>query len=393
MNVYIRALALALARHDVTVDIFTRRTNEQNPQITHLHPRVRVIHVNAGPASPVDKHELYQYLPTLVHNIDAFRKKTGQRYDILHSHYWLSGVAAHHLARIWDIPHITMFHTLARLKVQAAQNNDAEPVLRLEKEQQLIQQASRIIAATDDERTQMLRLCGARPQQAVVIPCGVDLELFQPQDRLAARQQLGLDEQRPVILFAGRLDPFKGPDLFLRAASLMQEDAQVVIVGGKLRGDKEVQALRQQAKELKIQDRVRFLGARPQAEMALVYSAADVTVIPSYHETFGLAAAESLACGTPVVATRAGGLQTIVRHGETGFLVPRCAGFFAERLDALLQDDQMREAMQAASRASIEQFSWEQVATAMLGLYEDVLGEQLCLSGSAEHACCGHRGA
>ncbi|MBO0779590.1 MAG: glycosyltransferase [Ktedonobacteraceae bacterium] len=380
MNVYIRELALALARQNITVDIFTRRTNEHIPQIVSLSPRVRVIHIGTGLAAPIDKNDLYQHLPTFIHNIEAFRKKEGLRYDVLHSHYWLSGVAAHHLARIWDVPHVTMFHTLARLKELASQDTGTEPALRLEMEQRLLQQADRIIAATDDERTQMMRHCGATAQRVTVIPCGVDLTLFQPHSKQAARTQLGLDPQRSVLLFAGRLDPFKGPDLLLRAAALMQEDAQVLIVGGKLSGDKDVRALRQLASELRIRERVSFLGARPQQEMPQFYSAADVTVIPSYHETFGLAAVESLACGTPVVATRAGGLTTVVRHGETGFLVPRCPGFFAERLDTLLRDNELLASMQGASRASVAQFSWEHVAARVRELYEEVSSDMSCLA-------------
>lgn len=379
MNVYIRALALALAEYDLTVDIFTRRTNEHDPQVVYLSPQVRVVHINAGPATPVPKNDLYQHLPTFIHNIEAFRKKEGRRYDVLHSHYWLSGVAAYHLARIWDIPHVTMFHTLARLKVQAVNDNKSESALRLEMEKRQVQRADRIIAATEDERIQMLRHCGATPQCVAVIPCGVDLELFKPYPKQEARARLGLDPQRPILLFAGRLDPFKGPDVLLRAAAMMEEDALVVIVGGKLKGDAELHKLRQLAKELGIQKRVRFLGARPQQEMPLIYSAADVTVMPSYHETFGLAAAESLACGTPVVATRAGGLITVVHHGETGFLVPRCPGFFAERLDTLLRDSELYAGLSNAARDSVILFSWKSVAGQVLELYDEVCNPAPCL--------------
>jgi D-inositol-3-phosphate glycosyltransferase len=262
-----------------------------------------------------------------------------------------------------------MFHTLGRLK-QMANPNELEPPLRLEMEQKLIHHADCLIAATVDERNQMVRHCGAVANQVEVIPCGVDLKLFLPQNRWRARRQLGLKSHHPVVLFAGRLDPFKGPDLLLKAAAMMEEDAQIVIVGGKLSNDKELQQLQKLARELKISHRVRFLGARPQEEMPMIYSAADVTVMPSYHESFGLAAVESLACGTPVVATRAGGLITIVRHGETGFLVPRCPGFFAERLDELLCNTDLRIQMQAAARDSVLQFSWKKIADQVYRTYE-----------------------
>lgn len=369
MNVYMCQLARELAYRDINLDIFTRWTNEETPQIVQMSPRVRVVHIKAGPLSPIHKHDLFQHIPTFVHNIEEFRSHGPLRYEIIHSHYWLSGVAGMHLAEKWDAPHVIMFHTLGRLK-QIANPNELEPPLRLEMEQKLIHQADCLIAATVDERTQMIRNCGAVANQVEVIPCGVDLKLFMQQNRWRARGQLGLKPYRPVLLFAGRLDPFKGPDLLLRAAAMMEEDAQIVIVGGKLTNDRELQQLQKLARDLKISHRVRFLGARPQEEMPMIYSAADVTVIPSYHESFGLAAVESLACGTPVVATRAGGLTTVVRHGETGFLVPRCPGFFAERLDELLRNADLRTQMQAAARDSILQFSWKKVASQVHNMYE-----------------------
>jgi len=239
----------------------------------------------------------------------------------------------------------------------------------------LIKQADRIIASTNDERLQIIRHCGATPGQVRVIPCGVDLKRFVPQNRQLAREKLGLKRHQAVLLFVGRLDPFKGPDLLLRAAAMMEEEAQVVIVGGKTTGDKEVEQLRALAAQLKISKRVLFTGARSQHELPVIYSAADVTVVPSYHESFGLAAVESLACGTPVVATRAGGLTTVVHHGVTGYLVPRCPGFFAERLDTLLQNPDLLEQMRLAARPSILQFSWKNVASQVREVYEDVINE------------------
>lgn len=380
MNVYMRELAKALADRTITVDIFTRWTDPSLPQIVYLAPHVRVIHLQAGPIAPVHKHDLYQYIHAFVHAAESFRATEETRYDIVHSHYWLSGVAGFLLARNWDVPHVTMFHTLARLK-QLANPAEVEPQQRLEMEQCLVQHADRIIAATNDERMQMIRSCGATAGQIDVIPCGVDQNLFVPHDQQEARLRYGLDPSRPVLLFAGRLDPFKGPDLFLRAAALMQEDAQVVLVGGALvGGDKELQQLETLASELEIRERVHFLGARPQEELPVLFSAATVTVVPSYHESFGLVAVESLACGTPVVATRAGGLTTVIRHGETGFLVPRCAGFFAERLDALLRDSELYQTIAVATRPSVLRFSWSSIARQMHTIYDELVQERRYLA-------------
>lgn len=378
MNVYIHELARELGRSQTTIDIFTRRTNEHTPQIIELGPHVRVIHITAGPPAPIHKHDLYQYLHAFAQGIDAFRLGEGIGYDVLHSHYWLSGVAGMQMAQYWDVPHISMFHTLGHLK-QLANPDEMEPPLRLEMERRLIQQADRIIASTSEERRLIIRHCGATPGQVQVIPGGVDLKRFVPHERQLARERLGLKRHQPVLLFVGRLDPFKGPDLLLKAAAMMQKQAQVVIVGGELAGDKELEQLRELAAQLKISKRVLFLGARPQQELPMLYSAADVTVIPSYHESFGLAAVESLACGTPVVATRAGGLTAIVCHGETGYLVPRSPGFFAERLDTLLQHPDLLEQMRMAARPSILQFSWKYVASQVRDVYLDAISEAKCL--------------
>ena len=374
MNVYIRELARELGHQQIDVDIFTRWKNEQMPRIVQLSPHVRVIHIKAGPISPIHKNDLYQYLPAFTQRIDEFRQSEAKQYDILHSHYWLSGVAAMRLAQYWDIPHVTMFHTLGRLK-QLANPDEPEPAFRLEMERRLIQYADRIVAPTTDERNQMIRYCGANPYKIEVIPCGVDLKHFIPQNRRHARERLGLRQDQPVLLFVGRLDPFKGPDLLLREAAIMEEEAQVVIVGGKLTGDKELQELRQLAAELNLEDRVHFLGARPKHELPMIYSAADVLVMPSYHESFGMAAAESLACGTPVVGTRAGGLTTIIRHGKTGYLVPRSPGAFAEKLDMLLRNPDLLAQMRQAARHSIQQFDWKNIASQVYSIYDELINE------------------
>lgn len=374
MNVYMRQLALELGLRNNTVDIFTRWTSETTPRIVRLSKNVRVIHIKAGPLVPIHKNDLYQYVPTFARQIAAFTAAEARTYDVVHSHYWLSGVAAMQLARCWSVPHVIMFHTLGRLK-ENAHPAEHEPQLRLEMEQQLMQQTDSIIAATADERMQMVRAYGISPSRVSIVPCGVDLTLFTPQNRLEARRRLGLNVQHPILLFVGRLDPFKGPDLLLRAVSLMEEQVQVVLAGGKLSDDADLQQLRVLAEELGISERVHFVGARPQQELPLFYNAADITVVPSYHESFGMVAVESLACGTPVVATRAGGLLTVVQQSETGYLVPRCAGFFAERLDALLNDDETWQYMHESARASVLQYSWKNIARQIEAVYNNTINE------------------
>ncbi len=377
MNVYIRQLAQELGQSQLSIDIFTRRVNETSPLITQLSPYVRVIAIPAGPSIPIHKDELFAYMPEFAQQIEHFRQREGLQYDLLHSHYWLSGSAAMRLAQRWRVPHVIMFHTLAHLK-QLANPDAPEPPLRLETERRLISQADRIITTTHGEREQIIRHCGAYPRAVQVIPCGVDLECFAPHDRREARERLGWNSDSHILLFAGRLDPFKGPDLLLHAAAMMEEKAEVVIVGGEA-GDAETRSLRELAADLKLRRRAHFPGAQSQQRLALMYSAADVTVVPSYHESFSLAAVESLACGTPVVATRAGGLTTIVRHGETGYLVPRCPGFLAATLDGLLQQPDLLESMRLAARPSVLRYSWTEVGQQVRDLYEDALDESRCL--------------
>jgi len=378
MNVYIRQLAHELGQSQLRIDIFTRRTNETSPLITKLGPNVRVIAVRAGPPLPIHKDELFAYMPAFEQQIEDFRRREGLNYDLLHSHYWLSGASGMRLALRWRIPHVIMFHTLAHLK-QLANPNAPELTLRLETERRLIASVDRIIATTPDERMQMIRHCGAAPHAVQVIPCGVDLHCFTPRDRTEAREQLGWNPDGSILLFAGRLDPFKGPDLLLRTAAMMKTRAEIVIVGGKA-GDPEMTQLHKLADELKLRRRAHFPGAQTQQQLALMYCAADVTVVPSYHESFGLVAVESLACGTPVVATRAGGLTTIVQHGETGYLVPRCPGFFAEKLDTLLQEPDLLDQMRRAARPSVLDYSWTEVARQVRDLYEDALDESRYLA-------------
>jgi D-inositol-3-phosphate glycosyltransferase len=374
MNVYMRELAQALAQRDLKIDIYTRYTNKQLPQIVQMSPQVRVIHIQAGPLATIHKHDLYQYLPEFVSHLEQFRQQEALHYDVVHSHYWLSGLAALTLARLWNTPHVIMFHTLAYLK-QLANPERPEPALRLAWEQKLAQQADGIIAATTDERRQIISYYGAAPEKVRVIPCGVDLQLFAPRNKHLARKCLNLSTEQPIVLFAGRLDPFKGPDLLLRAASKMKMPAQILLVGGNIAGeDQDLLKLRALARELRIAENVHFPGSQPQQELPWFYSASDVTVVPSYHETFGLTAVEALACGTPVVATRAGGLTTVVQHGQTGFLVPHTPEAFAEHIDAILLNPTLRSSMSMKSRDSVQLYSWHEVANNVHQLYEQLAG-------------------
>ncbi|HLV99838.1 MAG TPA: glycosyltransferase [Ktedonobacterales bacterium] len=382
MNVYVRELARELGKRGLIVDIFTRWTDPTTPRILPLGEHVRVIHIKAGPIARLHKNDLFQHVPEFVRRVQQFAECEEHSYNVIHSHYWLSGVAGMQLAKAWDIPHLTMFHTLARLK-QQARPEERETALRIEYEGRIINSVDQIAVSTPHERDQIARIYGISRARMTIVPCGVDLRHFHPQNREQARASLGLNG-KPTLLFVGRPDPLKGGDLLIQAAGLLQQPAEVVMIGGNLEDDPELERLREAARVQGLADVVRFVGAVPQEELPRYYSAADLMVVPSYYESFGLVAVEALACGTPVIATKVGGLQYIVQDGENGFLVPwRCAGFFAEKIDAVLGDETLLDDLRHNARASVTRYSWRAVAEQIRQVYDTLTSERRAVA-----ACC-----
>jgi D-inositol-3-phosphate glycosyltransferase len=385
MNVYVRELARALGARGVPVDIFTRRQSSEAPDVVEYAPGARVVHLEAGPRRHVDKYDVLDYLPDLACGIQRWRALTGLSYDLIHSHYWLSGRLGLLFADRWGVPMVSMFHTLAQLKNRVAESTaEREQTVRFEIERRTMAGSDRVIAATDVDRAHMLRHYGALAP-VTVIPGGVDLERFRPQDQVTARAVLGLPAQAKVLLFVGRIQRLKGLEVLLRAFSLLLAqdsglDPRLVVVGGRpttILESREIARLEQLAVRLGMAERVAFVGAVSHERLPLYYAAADCTVMPSSYESFGLVAVESLACGRPVVATRIGGLRTIVRDGETGVLVPwRDASLFADALRRVLVDDAFRARLAAAARASVMDFGWDRIADEHLALYADVLAER-----------------
>jgi len=386
MNVYIRELSRELGRGGIYVDIFTRRSHPDTPDIQHISERVRLITITAGPAEPLPPSALHPYVSEFTCRVARFAERNEHPYDMVHSHYWLSAAAAAPLAREWDVPHVTMFHTVERLKGQqqgialeeVSALKECATTIRIESEGRIATSADCVIVSTDLEGDQLRRLYGLAPSHTRVIPCGVDLDAFTPatpERRAAARRSLGLGDT-PTLLFVGRLDPIKGIDLLLESVALLRTPARLLVVGGDPAGDPEVERLRARAAELGIADRVRFPGAVPQRNLPTYYHAADAVVVSSRYESFGLVAVEALACGAPVVASAAGGLPSIVRDGENGLLVRwRSAQAFAERIELLLGDDRLRERLRANTRASVEPFDWRRIGDRMRDLYQELTAE------------------
>lgn len=379
MNVYVRELARELGRSGIDVDIFTRRSEPNISPIQQVAERVRLIQIEAGPVAHLPPTELFPYVSEFTCRVGHFAERARIHYDVLHTHYWLSAAAALPLARQWDVPHMTMFHTVERLKSQqygTTSSSDTAAAIRIEHEGRIASSVDRITVSTESEGEQLRRLYGLPPCHLAVIPCGVDLSVFTPATlatRQTARRALALDDRQPTLLSIGRLDPIKGLDLLLESLSLMETSAQLIIVGGNPDGDPELERLRARAADLGVGERVRFPGAVPQLDLRQYYHAADAVVVTSRYESFGLVAVEALASGTPVVAAAAGGLTSIVRDGVNGLLVrwrdPRA---FAERLDEMLTDGALRARLVANANASVERFGWQHIGDDVRALYQEL---------------------
>jgi D-inositol-3-phosphate glycosyltransferase len=385
MNVYVRELGRALADRGARLDIFTRRQACGTPDVEEFAPGARVIHIDAGPQRRVDKYDVLDYLPEFACGVQRWRAVTGISYDLIHAHYWLSGRIGILFRERWDVPMVCMFHTLAQIKNRVAESAaEREQAVRYEIERRTMAACDRIVAATERDRAQMVRHYG-KHAPIMVIPGGVDLQRFRPLPRAEARAELGVGASK-VILFVGRIQRLKGLEVLLRAlhhacGSDTSLDVRLLIVGGLANAEcrelREITRLQQLAGRLGVADRVTFVGAVQHERLPLYYASADVTVMPSTYESFGLVAVESLACGTPVIASRVGGLPTIVRDGETGFLVPwRDPRLFAERIVQLLNDDSLRARMGLNGRPSVERFGWDNIAAQHLQLYQELLAER-----------------
>ena len=373
MNVYVRQLARRLAARGAYVDIFTRCHDPEDPQIVPIGERARVIHLKAGPLALL-KEDLYQHIPEFTAALADFARRERLAYDLIHSHYWLSGSIGLEISRRWQAPHIATFHTLARTKMQA-RPGEQEVEQRAGVEKAVMDGVDAIVVSTAIERDEIAELYCAPRSKAVVIPPGVDLDLFKPADKAQARRELGLQDG-PIVLYVGRIEPLKGIDILLRALALPDcaANARLIIVGGDQENDAEQRRLQSLATELDIADRVTFTGSVEQERLPAYYNAADALALPSYYESFGLAALEAMACATPVVVSRVGGLQTFIDHGETGYLIPwRCPEPFAQALDTLLSNPALSETMGKAARRKAAQLSWDRTADSMLKCYKTYL--------------------
>jgi D-inositol-3-phosphate glycosyltransferase len=392
MNVYVRELSCHIAKLGLPIDVFTRRTDPDTPEIQSPCDGVRVISITAGPAAPVSKYDLFQYMPDFAAEMALFALRDGVRYDVVHAHYWLSGWVAHLLKRYWTIPFALMFHTTAHMKNAVSPAELHEPPLREQVERKLVCMADSIIAGNPDERADLVWRQRADQAKICTIPPGVDTDLFQPMDRDRARADFGIAPDDAVVTFVGRVDPIKGIDTLIEASALLREriGRRLVLqfIGGDLDPDGQpvgaLEAVAQEIAQRGLTENVRLLGSQPQDLLPRFYSASDLVCVPSRYESFGLVAVEAMACGLPVVASRAGGLIFSIDEGVSGLLVtPNDAEGFANAMASILNDRALAERMSIAARQQAHRFAWPVIAASMRRVYERLA------SGQRTNLCCG----
>jgi D-inositol-3-phosphate glycosyltransferase len=392
MNVYVKELTRKLGRLGIHVDVFTRSQDEHVPHVLHdLGYGNRVVHIPAGPEVPLPRPELAAHIPKFVEGIFSFAEKKRVQYDLIHSHYWMSGLTARDLQKAWDIPVIHMFHTLGLMKQRIARApHEAEGDYRIQGEREVIKLANRIIAATPAEMAQLQWLYDTDQKKVTIIPPGVDISHFYPIPPDEAKEFIGIPSDDRMMLFVGRIEPLKGVDTLIKAIALIRQAGAldhhcclcVSIIGGEPDASPEIRTdemtrLQQLCDEQGLDDLVTFLGRRGQETLPYYYSAADVVVMPSHYESFGMVALEAMACGTPVIATQVGGLAFLVRDGVTGFHIPvDDPAALSERLVTILDDHELRSQMSQQAAEIAHNYAWEKIAASMNTLYQDVLNSR-----------------
>ncbi len=378
MNVYIDQTSRRLAARGVEVEIFTRATSSDQPPILEMAPGVLVRHIVAGPFEGLDKEDLPGQLCSFAAGVmRAEARHAPGHYDIVHSHYWLSGQVGYLAKDRWGVPLVHSAHTLAKVKNAAmADGDDPEPRGRIIGEDQVVAEADRMIANTAAERDDLVRLYGADPTRVDIVPPGVDTDLFRPGDRAAARRELGIGGGEKVIVFAGRIQPLKGPDIVVRAVHLLadrypDESWRLIIVGGASgTGRRPGHRLHELVDLLGTRDTIDFRPPVPAPDLATIYRAADVVAVPSYNESFGLVAVEAQASGTPVVAAAVGGLTVAVADQVSGLLVDgHEPGRWAESLARVALNPAERDRLSVGARERAAGFSWDATVDGLLAGY------------------------
>ena len=373
MSVYIRELAHELGRHGHWIDIYTRLNDGGHRPVIPLFKNVRLIHVNTPHAGNLSRLAFYPHLMDFFRSMEEFKSRMGIDYDVIHSHYWLSGQLGIWAQQFWNRPHVAMLHTLAEVKNRTGAC-PLEPELRIDAERQLIATCDRVIAPTEREKDNLIHFYGAREQNIGIVPCGVNLDLFRPGQQQAARTELGFSRDDVILLSVARFDPLKGIDKLLEAMSLLRnhEHLRLVIVGGDGDEAPESRFLKQKAVKFRVENRVAFAGRIEQRNLPFYYAAADALVIASCYESFGLVGLEALACGRPVVSTPVGAMESLINKSGAGYVVRDASPeALASGIRRILIGSGMPTA--AAIRRSIISYGWSNVAAEVIAEYETAI--------------------
>ena len=399
MNVYVRDLTCELGRMGIHVDVFTRSQDEHVPHVVHeLGFGNRVVHIPAGPEEPKSKSDIAKFIPEFVEGIKQFAAEKNIHYDVIHSHYWMSGLAAEVLSDAWGgTPIVHMFHTLGEMKNRVARSEDERAGEdRLKGERQVLGRADRIVVATLAELTQLRFLYRANARKLVVIPPGVDTSHFYPIPADEAKQYIGLTPDSRMVLFVGRIEPLKGVDTLIQAMSCLgvneiHKPVHLAIIGGEPdvipeKMSAEMARLQKLCDDLCMGGMVVFLGKRGQDTLPYYYSAAEVLVMPSLYESFGMVALEAMACGTPVIASEVGGLGYLVQDGETGYTIPDSdPEALCNKLSGLLGDAHLRETMGLRAAEYALDYAWSNIAAQIVDVYKGLVEKRsvgVLLTGS-----------
>ncbi|SDU96168.1 D-inositol-3-phosphate glycosyltransferase [Microlunatus sagamiharensis] len=379
LNVYVAEVARRLAERGLHVDVFTRDDGTAPAEVVEVDDNLRVLHVPAGPRGPVAKEDL----PDLVPEFSDRLESVASAYDLVHSHYWLSGMVGLALRRSHGLPLVHTMHTMARVKNGSRPSGGVtEPDLRALGESQVVSGAEVLTANTEDEAADLVRAYGARPDQVSVVPPGVDLHTFHPCDQQESRELLGVAQDAQVVLFVGRIQPLKAPDVLIRAVARLLEreparrrHLRLIVIGSASGPDAGWSGtLAPLAEQLGVGDVVEFRPHAERSELFRYYCVSDVVGVPSYSESFGLVALEAQACGRPVVATDVGGLRHAVRDSHTGRLVDgHDPDDWADMLAEVLDHPAERVRLGANAAAHASRFSWSTTAAATLEAYGDAL--------------------
>ncbi len=388
MNVYVAELTRELGRQGIHVDVFTRSQDEHVPHVMHnLGYGNRVVHIPAGPEYPLPKPELVGHIPTFASEIQRWAAEKQIHYDLIHSHYWMSGIAAGLLKKAWNAPILQMFHTLGLMKNRIAQSPaEIEGEYRINGEHQVMQEVDRIIAATQAEEAQLEFLYHVPHEKISIIPPGVDIGRFYPIPMDEAKEVIGQGKCPRLLLFVGRIEPLKGVDTLIRALAILRRNGamdhecySLAIIGGEPDAPPEdmtaeMARLQSLCRELGLDDLVVFLGKRAQETLPYYYSAAEILIMPSHYESFGMVALEAMACGTPVVASQVGGLAFLVQDGITGFVVPGGdPEALSKTLEKLIRDPALREKLGSQAAEYARFYSWDKIANRIKEIYEELV--------------------